>query len=178
MAAAGVEANRLKDQNETQRSAMQAELDAAGKRSAELRSQLLIQFNTILQTRDTARGLVVNMSDVLFDSGKYSLRPVAREKLAKVAGIVSGHPGLKLEVEGHTDSIGGSDFNQRLSEQRGEAVRAYLTEEGMAASSVTAKGFGETQPVASNENAAGRQQNRRVELVISGEVIGSMIGVK
>jgi outer membrane protein OmpA-like peptidoglycan-associated protein len=178
MAAAGVEANRLKDQNETQRSAMQAELDAAGKRSAELRSQLLIQFNTILQTRDTARGLVVNMSDVLFDSGKYSLRPVAREKLAKVAGIVSGHPGLKLEVEGHTDSIGGSDFNQRLSEQRGEAVRAYLTEEGMAASSVTAKGFGETQPVASNENAAGRQQNRRVELVISGEVIGSMIGIK
>jgi len=178
MAAAGVEANRLKDQNETQQSAMQAELDAAGKRSAELRSQLLIQFNTILQTRDTARGLVVNMSDVLFDSGKYSLRPVAREKLAKVAGIVSGHPGLKLEVEGHTDSIGGSDFNQRLSEQRGEAVRAYLTEEGMAASSVTAKGFGETQPVASNENAAGRQQNRRVELVISGEVIGSMIGVK
>ena len=105
------------------------------------------------------------------------MRPLAREKLAKVAGIISGHPGLRLDVEGHTDSVGGDDYNQRLSEQRGEAVRAYLTEEGMAASSVTAKGFGETQPVASNENAAGRQQNRRVEIVISGDIIGTPIGV-
>jgi outer membrane protein OmpA-like peptidoglycan-associated protein len=98
--------------------------------------------------------------------------------LAKVAGIVSGHPGLKLDVEGHTDSVGGTDFNQRLSEQRGESVREYLTHEGMAMSSVTSKGFGETQPLASNDNAEGRQQNRRVELVISGEVIGALIGSK
>ena len=96
--------------------------------------------------------------------------------MAKVAGIVSGHPGLKLDVEGHTDSVGGDDYNQRLSEQRGGAVRDYLTEQGMQASSVTAKGFGKTQPVASNDTAAGRQQNRRVELVISGEVIGTEIG--
>ena len=143
---------------------------------AELRSQLLRQFNAVLQTRDTARGLIVNMSDVLFDTGKYSLRPVAREKLAKVAGIVSGHPGLRLDVEGHTDSVGGDEYNQRLSEQRGAAVRDYLTREGMAASSVTAKGLGKTQPVASNDNARGRQENRRVELVISGEVIGTQIG--
>ena len=88
---------------------------------AELRSQLLKQFNAVLQTRDTARGLIVNMSDVLFDTGRYTLRPLAREKLAKVAGIVSGHPGLKLDVEGHTDSVGGDDYNQRLSEQRGGA---------------------------------------------------------
>ena len=140
---------------------------------AELRAQLLRQFNAVLQTRYTARGLIVNMSDVLFDTGKYSLRLGAREKLAKVAGIISAHPGLKLDVEGHTDSVGGDEYNQRLSEQRGTAVRDHLTQEGMAASSVTAKGQGKTQPVASNDSASGRQQNRRVELVISAEVIGT-----
>jgi outer membrane protein OmpA-like peptidoglycan-associated protein len=182
-AAAGIEAERLKRENEAQRAASQAELDSAAKQKAqleaekaELRTQLLRQFNAILQTRDTARGLIVNMSDVLFDTGKYSLRPLAREKLAKVAGIVSGHPGLRLDVEGHTDSVGGDNYNQRLSEQRGAAVRDYLTQEGMPASSVTAKGLGKTQPVASNDTANGRQQNRRVELVISGDVIGTEIG--
>lgn len=177
------EADRLKQENEAQKAASQAELDNAAKQKAqleaekvELRAQLLKQFNAILQTRDTARGLIVNMSDVLFDSGKYSLRPLAREKLAKVAGIVSGHPGLKLDVEGHTDSVGGDDYNQGLSEHRGEAVREYLTQQGMPVSSVTSKGFGKTQPVASNDTANGRQQNRRVELVISGEVIGTEIG--
>ena len=116
------------------------------------------------------------MSDVLFSTAQFSLRPVAREKLAKLAGIVSGHPGLKLDVEGYTDSVGGDNYNQRLSEQRGEAVRDYLTQEGMPAASVTTKGFGKAEPVASNDTAAGRQQNRRVEIVISGEVIGTEIG--
>ena len=183
IAAAGAEAERLKQENAAQRAASQAELDSAAKQKAqleadkvELRTQLLAQFNAILQTRDTARGLIVNMSDVLFDTARFSLRPLAREKLAKVAGIVSGHPGLRLDVEGHTDSIGGDEYNQQLSEQRGEAVRDYLTHEGMAAGSVSAKGFGKTQPVASNDTAEGRQQNRRVELVISGEVIGTVIG--
>jgi outer membrane protein OmpA-like peptidoglycan-associated protein len=183
VAVAAAEADRLKRENEAQKAASQAELDNAARQKAqleaekvELRIQLLKQFNVILQTRDTARGLIVNMSDVLFDTGKYSLRPVAREKLAKVAGIVSGHPGLRLDVEGHTDSVGGDDYNQRLSEQRGESVREYLTQQGMPVNSVTAKGFGKTQPVASNETANGRQQNRRVELVISGEVIGTEIG--
>jgi outer membrane protein OmpA-like peptidoglycan-associated protein len=182
-AAAVSEADRLKRENEAQRAASQAELARAAKEKAqaeaekvELRAQLLRQFNAVLQTRDTARGLIVNMSDVLFDTGKYSLRPAAREKLAKVAGIVSGHPGLKLDVEGHTDSVGGDEYNQRLSEQRSAAVRDYLTKEGMAATSVTSKGLGETQPAASNETAQGRQQNRRVELVISGDVIGTEIG--
>ncbi len=142
----------------------------------ELRANLLAQFNAILQTRDTARGLVVNMSDVLFDTGKYSLRPLAREKLAKLAGIVSGHPGLRLAVEGYTDSVGGDDYNQQLSENRSNGVRDYLTQQGMAGGSVTAKGFGKTDPVASNDTAKGRQQNRRVELVISGEIIGTVIG--
>jgi outer membrane protein OmpA-like peptidoglycan-associated protein len=112
----------------------------------------------------------------LFDTGKFTLRPLAREKLAKVAGIVSGHPGLTLDVEGHTDSVGGEAYNQRLSEQRGGAVRDYLTQQGMAAGSITAKGMGKTQPVASNDTAEGRQQNRRVEIVISGEIIGTEIG--
>jgi outer membrane protein OmpA-like peptidoglycan-associated protein len=182
-AAAEAEADRLRRENDAQRASSQADLDRAMKDKAkaeaektELRAQLFTQFNAILQTRDSARGLIVNMSDVLFDTGKYTLRPVAREKLAKVAGIIAGHPGLRLDVEGHTDSVGGDDYNQRLSEQRGAAVRDYLTRQGMATSSVTAKGFGKTQPVASNDTAAGRQQNRRVEMVVSGEVIGTVIG--
>jgi outer membrane protein OmpA-like peptidoglycan-associated protein len=183
VAAAQTEADRLKRENAEQRASAQAELDRLAKEKAqaeaekvELRAQLLRQFKAILQTRDTARGLIVNMSDVLFDTAKFSLRPLAREKLAKVAGIVSGHPGLKLDVEGHTDSVGGDEYNQRLSEQRGAAVRDYLIQQGMPADSVTSRGFGKTQPVASNDTAKGRQQNRRVELVISGDVIGTEIG--
>jgi outer membrane protein OmpA-like peptidoglycan-associated protein len=183
MAAAQNEADRLKRENDTQRAGAQAELDRAAKEKAQaeaekagLRSQLLAQFNAILQTRDTARGLIVNMSDVLFDTAKFSLRPLAREKLAKVAGIVSGHPGLRLDVEGYTDSVGGDEYNQRLSEQRGVSVRDYLIQQGMPVSSVTTKGFGKAEPVASNDTAQGRQRNRRVELVISGDIIGVEIG--
>jgi outer membrane protein OmpA-like peptidoglycan-associated protein len=182
-AAAVAEADRLKQENDRQRAASQADLDRAAKEKAqaeaektELRVQLLRQFNVILETRDTARGLIVNMSDVLFDTGKYSLRPGAREKLARVAGIISGHVGLRLEVEGHTDSVGGDEYNQQLSEHRATAVRDYLTQAGIPMNSVSAKGFGKTQPVASNETTAGRQQNRRVELVVSGEIIGTEIG--
>jgi outer membrane protein OmpA-like peptidoglycan-associated protein len=174
--AAQTEADRLKLENDAQRAASKAELDRAATEKAELRILLLKQFNAVLQTRDTARGLIVNMSDVLFDTGKSSLRPAAREKLSKVAGIVSGHPGLRLAVEGHTDSVGGDDYNQRLSEQRGSSVRDYLTGQGMAPDSVTSRGFGKTMPVVSNDTAAGRQQNRRVELVVSGDIIGSEIG--
>jgi outer membrane protein OmpA-like peptidoglycan-associated protein len=182
-AAGEAEANRLKQENEAQRLASQAALDGAAKQraqleaeKAELRTRLLAQFNAILQTRDTARGLIVNMSDVLFDTGKYTLRPLAREKLANVAGIVAGHPGLKLDVEGHTDGVGGEEYNQKLSEQRSNSVREYLTGHGMQSAAVTSKGFGKTQPVSSNDTANGRQQNRRVELVISGDVIGTEIG--
>ena len=113
------------------------------------------------------------MSDVLFDTAKFSLRPVAREKLARVAGILAGHPGLRLQVEGYTDSVGSDSYNQHLSENRAGSVRDYLTQSGIPTASVTAKGFGKTLPVASNNTSAGRQQNRRVELVVSGEIIGS-----
>jgi outer membrane protein OmpA-like peptidoglycan-associated protein len=116
------------------------------------------------------------MSDVLFDTAKYALRPGARERLAKVAGILLGHPGLTLEVEGHTDSVGSDAYNQRLSEQRAASVRDYLIQQGiLGMNSSPAKGFGESQPVATNDTAAGRQRNRRVELIISGELIGTQI---
>ena len=155
-------------------SAEQAQLNAEQEKER-LRQQLLQQFNMILETRDTARGLIVNMADVLFDTAKYTLRPAAREKLARLAGIVLAHPGLKIEVEGHTDSVGSDEYNQKLSEQRAGSVRDYLIAQGLQGGMLTATGFGETTPVASNENAAGRQQNRRVELVVSGEIIGTKI---
>ena len=148
-------------------------LAQAEQEKAQLREQLRQQLNDILETRETARGLIVNMSDVLFDTGKYTLKPGAKEKLAKIAGIVLGHPGLKLEVEGHTDSVGGDEMNQRLSEQRAETVRSYLVSQSLPPDSINARGFGKTQPVATNDNAAGRQLNRRVELVVSGEAIGT-----
>jgi outer membrane protein OmpA-like peptidoglycan-associated protein len=145
----------------------------AEREKAELREQLRQQLNTVLETRETARGLIVNMSDVLFDFGKYTLKPGAKEKLAKISGIIVSHPGLNLQVEGHTDSVGSDEMNQRLSEQRAQAVQSYLAAQGVPPNSITAQGFGKTRPVATNDNAAGRQRNRRVELVVSGDVIGT-----
>jgi outer membrane protein OmpA-like peptidoglycan-associated protein len=140
---------------------------------AELRKQLLNQLSSILQTHDTVRGLIVNMSDVLFDTGSYTLKPGAREKLAKISGILLAYPSLKVQVEGHTDSVGSDDFNQRLSEQRAESVREYLVDQQVPANAVTAFGFGKTKPIATNDTAEGRQQNRRVELVVNGDAIGA-----
>jgi outer membrane protein OmpA-like peptidoglycan-associated protein len=148
----------------------------AEREKEEMRARLLQQLNTVLETRDTQRGLIVNMSDVLFDTGKSTLRPGAREKLAKISGIVLAYPGLKLEIEGHTDSVGSDAYNQRLSEKRAQSVRDYLIKQGVTEDVLTAMGLGESQPVASNNTAAGRQQNRRVEMVVSGEVIGTKIG--
>jgi outer membrane protein OmpA-like peptidoglycan-associated protein len=156
--------------------AAQAEAEQARQAAEALRAQLLEQFNRILDTRDTPRGLVVNMADVLFDTAKFDLRPTAREKLARFSGIVLAHPGLNLAIEGHTDSTGSDELNQKLSEQRAESVRKYLIEQGLPDSSLTATGFGKTMPIADNSTAAGRQQNRRVEIIISGEVIGRKIG--
>ena len=143
----------------------------------DLRAKLLQQFNVIFATRDTARGLIVSLSDVLFDTGKSTLRPIAREKLAKISGIVLAYPDLKLAIEGNTDSVGSDAMNQTLSEQRADSVRDFLAEEKIPVASMTSQGYGKTQPVASNDTAEGRQQNRRVELVISGDVIGTTIGV-
>jgi outer membrane protein OmpA-like peptidoglycan-associated protein len=163
-----------------QQQAAQAETEKARQAAAQaeaekgqLRAQLLAQLNSILQTRDSARGLIVNMSDVLFDTGSYTLKPGAREKLAKISGILLAHPGLTLQIEGHTDSVGGDEFNQQLSERRADSVRDFLAEQGVPVSSITARGFGKTQPVASNDTPEGRQRNRRVELVVNGSAIGN-----
>jgi outer membrane protein OmpA-like peptidoglycan-associated protein len=169
---AKAEADALKAKEEAAR----AEAERSQKAAADLRAQLLEQFNRILETRDTPRGLVVNMGDVLFDFGKYDLRPEAREKLAKLSGIILAHPGLELAVEGHTDNVGNDELNQRLSEKRAETARAYLIQQGLSEASVAARGFGETAPLADNLTAEGRQRNRRVEIVVSGEVIGAKIG--
>jgi outer membrane protein OmpA-like peptidoglycan-associated protein len=189
--AQAAQADAERDRNNAQQQQHVAEADSERNRAAaassdmqlkdavrdreELRARLLQQFSLILETRDTARGLVVNMSDVLFDSGKFTLRPLAREKLAKISGIVLAYPSLKLAVEGNTDSVGTEAYNQELSEHRAQGVRSYLTQQGVPESSTSATGFGKTRPIASNDTSEGRQQNRRVELVVSGEVIGTKI---
>ena len=174
--AAAIRAKAEADALQAKEEAARAEATRAEKAAADLRAQLLDQFNRILETRDTPRGLVVNMGDVLFDFGKYDLRPEAREKLAKLSGIILAHSGLELAIEGHTDNVGGEELNQKLSEKRAETVRAYLIQQGLVEASVASRGFGETSPVADNSTAEGRQRNRRVEIVISGEVIGVKIG--
>ena len=158
------------DTLKAQQAAQQADAD-----KATMRAKLSEQLNSILQTRDSARGLIVSMSDVLFDTGKYSLKPGAREKLAKVAGILLAYPGLNIEVGGYTDNVGGDAMNQTLSENRAGSVRDYLVQQGVATGSVSSRGFGNSLPVASNGNSAGRQQNRRVELLVSGEAIGNPV---
>ena len=141
-----------------------------------MRARLLEQFNRVLPTTDTPRGLVVDMGDVLFDTGKSDLRPEAREDLAKLSGIVLNYPSLRLTIEGHTDNTGNAEINQTLSEQRANAVRDYLVNQGLAAGSLSAQGLGMNNPVADNGTAEGRQKNRRVEIIVSGEVIGTQIG--
>jgi outer membrane protein OmpA-like peptidoglycan-associated protein len=160
------------------RQAQQAQQQAAQseREKQELREKLLAQFNQILETRDTPRGLVVNVGDVLFDTGKYSLKPPAREALAKLSGIVLNYPGLKLQVEGHTDSRGSDEFNQKLSEERANIVQSYLVGQGIKTDAIQAVGLGPNAPVADNATPTGRQKNRRVEIIISGEVIGSQVG--
>ena len=174
------EADAARAEAEEQQQAAQADAESARRATAQaeaekadLRAKLLNQLNMVLQTRDTARGLIVNMSDVLFDTASFNLKPGAREKLAKISGIVLAHPGLNLQIEGHTDSVGSDEYNQELSELRAATVRDFLVQQGVPGSSVTARGFGKTQPVASNDTPEGRQRNRRVELVVSGEAIGS-----
>ena len=160
--AAAAEADRLRAQAEADKNA--------------LREQLLRQFSAVLPTQETSRGLVVKMQDVLFDTGKYTLKEDAREALAKISGIIISHPGLNLGVEGYTDITGSLEFNQKLSQQRADTVRDFLSKNGIDMQSMTSVGYGPQFPVASNDTAAGRKQNRRVELVVSGEVIGVKIG--
>jgi outer membrane protein OmpA-like peptidoglycan-associated protein len=163
------------DQSRLTAQAAQASAQQADADKAAMRTKLSEQLNSILQTRDSARGLIVSMSDVLFDTGQYSLKSGAREKLAKVAGILLAYPALNIEVGGYTDNVGSDGMNQTLSENRARSVRDYLVQEGVLTNSVSARGFGNTLPVASNDNSSGRQQNRRVELLVSGEAIGTPV---
>ena len=174
--AAALKAKMEADALKAKEDAARAEAERARQAAADLRAQLLEQFNKVLPTTDTPRGLQVNMGDVLFDTGKYNLRMPAQLGLAKLSGIVLSHPGLKLAIEGYTDTTGTATFNQTLSEQRANAVRDYLVQQGLDAGTVTAQGFGPANPVASNDTREGRQQNRRVEIIVSGEVIGTKIG--
>jgi outer membrane protein OmpA-like peptidoglycan-associated protein len=165
------EANRSKlAAEEATRKQQQAESEKAA-----LRARLLQQLNSVLQTRDSDKGLVVTMADILFESGSWNLRAETREKLARVAGVILSYPGLNLKIEGHTDSVGSDAFNQQLSEKRAAVVRDYLVQQGVSLNSVAAVGYGKTQPMASNDTAQGRRQNRRVDLIVSGEVIGTSL---
>jgi outer membrane protein OmpA-like peptidoglycan-associated protein len=156
-------------------SARTAAANAVAEKEA-LRERLLAQFNHVLPTTDTPRGLVVNMGDVLFNTSKADLQPPAQIALARLSGILSNYPSLHLSIEGYTDSTGSAEFNQTLSEKRADAVQGYLAGQGLSTSSMSATGLGAADPVADNATAAGRRKNRRVEIVISGEVIGSKIG--
>jgi|RhiMethySRZTD1v2_1073278.scaffolds.fasta_scaffold00346_15 outer membrane protein OmpA-like peptidoglycan-associated protein len=167
------EAEAARAEAETQAARADALRAKAEDDRATLRATLLQQFNDILETRDTARGLIVNVGDVLFETGRYELRAPAREKLARFAGIVLAHPGLDIQAEGFTDSTGTDEINERLSQQRATAVGDYLITQGVSRDRVTTEGYGPRFPVASNDTREGRQQNRRVELVVSGEVIGT-----
>jgi outer membrane protein OmpA-like peptidoglycan-associated protein len=177
------EAARAQAEAEAKQAAEQAKAQAAKEEAvraraatAALRAQLLQQLNSVLQTTDSPRGLVVNMGDVLFDFGKYDLKPDTKITLAKLAGIIQSHPGLQLAIEGHTDNIGSEEANMRLSQQRGDTVREFLVQQGLAADKVTAVGLGMAEPVSDNSTNEGRQKNRRVEIIVSGEAIGAKIG--
>jgi outer membrane protein OmpA-like peptidoglycan-associated protein len=176
------QAQAAKAQADAARAQAEAEAAEARARAAEanksvedanaVREKLRMQLNSVLATSESARGLIVNMSDVLFDTGRYTLKPATQISLAKVAGILQAYPGLKVQVEGYTDSVGGDDYNQKLSENRAAAVRDFLTSQGVSSGNITSQGFGKSNPVADNATASGRAQNRRVNMVVSGDAIG------
>ncbi len=172
-AKAQADAERARAEADAEAARARAEVsDKAAQSAAEAREKLLGQLNSVLATSDTARGLIVNMSDVLFDTGKYTLKTNTQISLAKVAGILQSYPGLKLQVEGYTDSVGSDEFNQKLSENRADAVRDFLVGQGVQQTNIAATGYGKNNPVADNGTTQGRAQNRRVQLVVSGDAIG------
>jgi len=163
------EAARLETQRaraETER-AQRAADEAKRERDAALQ-KLYVSLSEILDTKRETRGFIVNLGDVLFDTGRATLKPGAREKLSKLAGILVAYPGqLTLEIEGHTDSVGSDEMNNKLSQSRAQSVSDYLSGAGVKSDRVKAvRGFGKSKPIATNDTAAGRQMNRRVEVVI------------
>jgi outer membrane protein OmpA-like peptidoglycan-associated protein len=169
-------AQRKGDEERAAAEAQKKTLEQVDREKQAVRARLLEQFNRVLPTTDTPRGLVVDMEDLLFDTGKSNLRPEAREDLAKLSGIVLNYPSLRLTIEGHTDNTGSTQVNQTLSEQRANTVRDYLIKQGLNADSLSVQGLAMGQPVTDNATAAARQKNRRVEIIVSGEIIGTQIG--
>ncbi|MDP9038616.1 MAG: OmpA family protein [Acidobacteriota bacterium] len=173
--AAKAQADAARAQAEAQAAEARAKAAEANKSAEDanaVREKLRQQLNSVLATSETARGLIVNMSDVLFDTGKYTLKPDTKIALAKVAGILQAYPGLKVQVEGFTDSVGGDEYNQKLSENRASTVKDFLVSQGVSSGNITSQGFGKNNPVADNSTTAGRAQNRRVNMVVSGDAIG------
>jgi len=176
------QAQAAKAQADADRAKAEAEAAEARARAAEasktaddanaVREKLRAQLNSVLATSESARGLIVNMSDVLFDTAKYTLKPGTQVALAKVAGILEAYPGLKVQVEGYTDSVGGDEYNQTLSDNRARAVKDFLVTQGVQPDNISSQGFGKNSPVADNGTSAGRQLNRRVNMVVSGDAIG------
>lgn len=154
--------------------ANQAAADANRRASSaeEMREKLRAQLNEVLQTTETPRGLVVDLSDVLFDTGKYTLKPNTQVSLARIAGIFQSYPGVKVQVEGFTDSVGSDELNQKLSENRASTTKDFLIKQGVSPDNISSAGYGKSDPVADNGTSQGRAQNRRVNLVVSGDVIG------
>lgn len=159
-------------QAEQQARQAQGEAERAQQERARLHARLQEALGTVVEIRVTARGLIVNLPDILFDFNRATLRPQAREVLSKLSGILLVTPDTRLSVEGHADSIGTEDYNQGLSERRAQSVRDYLVANGLSSELVVALGFGEAKPIAPNtkpdgsDDPAGRQRNRRVEIVI------------
>jgi len=162
-------ARSIADRQVAEKALKQAE-DAKRERDSALQ-KLYVSLSEILDTKRETRGFIVNIGDVLFDTGRATLKPLAREKLSKLVGIILAYPGkLKLEIEGHTDSIGSDEMNNKLSLNRAESVRDYLAQSGVKPERIkNVQGFGKTKPIASNDTSAGRQMNRRVEVVIDDE---------
>jgi outer membrane protein OmpA-like peptidoglycan-associated protein len=173
--AAKAQADAARAQAEAQAADERAKAAEANKSAEDanaVREKLRAQLNSVLATSESARGLIVNMSDVLFDTGKYTLKPTTQISLAKVAGILEAYPGLKVQVEGYTDIVGSDELNQKLSENRASAVKDFLISQGVSQSNITSQGFGKSNPVADNSTPSGRAQNRRVNMVVSGDAIG------
>ena len=170
--AAAAEAEARAQKARDAQASAEASAQQATQQTEQMRERLKNQLNQVLQTKETARGLIVNMSDVLFDFNKFTLKSEAREKLAKVSGILLAYPNLKLQVEGYTDNIGSDEYNQKLSDQRASGVREYLVSQSVPNANITATGYGKSDPIADNSTNAGRAQNRRVQLVVSGDAIG------
>jgi outer membrane protein OmpA-like peptidoglycan-associated protein len=156
-------------ERETQHARSEAETAKGAAQTAQSQLASARQELQDLQAKQTDRGMIVTLSDVLFDTGRATLKPGADRALDRLAQFLKGNPGTRVIVEGHTDSVGSEAYNEELSHRRAQAVTEALSARGVLADQYQAKGLGKAYPVASNETPAGRQQNRRVEIVFSDE---------